>query len=161
MKRSALESLVRHGVRLAVMFVFLAGMAGLSRAQVPAASQPSPKAAASAASARTTSTEPQALSPAVPTRAMQMYAALPMSFEANAGQTDRRVKFLAHAPGYSLFLTSASGGSFAFLSRRRPRNHRAPATPLTIRNHLRVGIRPTPVQREIFRRQRGCRRCRE
>ena len=34
-----------------------------------------------------------------------MYAALPMSFEANAGQSDPRVKFLAHAPGYSLFLT--------------------------------------------------------
>ena len=35
-----------------------------------------------------------------------MYAALPMSFEANAGQSDPRVKFLAHAPGYSLFLTN-------------------------------------------------------
>ncbi len=106
MKDRVLETLVRHGVRLAVMFVFLADMAGLSRAQVPAASQPSPKAAASAASARTTSTEPQALSPAVPTRALQMYEALPMSFEANAGQSDPRVKFLAHAPGYSLFLTN-------------------------------------------------------
>lgn len=106
MKDRVLKTLVRHGVRLAVMFVFLAGMAGLSRAQVPAASQPSPKAAASAASARTTSTEPQALSPAVPTRALQMYEALPMSFEANAGQSDPRVKFLAHAPGYSLFLTN-------------------------------------------------------
>ncbi len=29
-----------------------------------------------------------------------------MSFEANAGQTDASVKFLAHAPGYSLFLTN-------------------------------------------------------
>ncbi|MGB6855631.1 MAG: SBBP repeat-containing protein, partial [Terracidiphilus sp.] len=35
-----------------------------------------------------------------------MYAALPMSFEANAGQTDSSVKFLVHAPGYSLFLTN-------------------------------------------------------
>ena len=106
MKDRVLKTFVRHGVRLAVLLVFLAGMAGLSRAQAAAAAQPSPKAAASAASARTTSTEPQALSPAVPTRAMQMYAALPMSFEANAGQTDPRVKFLAHAPGYSLFLTN-------------------------------------------------------
>jgi hypothetical protein len=46
-----------------------------------------------------------AISPAARVQAMQMYAALPMSFEANAGQTDPRVKFLAHAPGYTLFLT--------------------------------------------------------
>jgi hypothetical protein len=45
------------------------------------------------------------LSPELHTRAMQMYAALPMSFEANVGQSDSRVKFLAHATGYSLFLT--------------------------------------------------------
>ena len=37
--------------------------------------------------------------------AMKMYAALPMSFEANKGQSDPRVKFLAHAPSYTLFLT--------------------------------------------------------
>jgi uncharacterized repeat protein (TIGR01451 family) len=36
---------------------------------------------------------------------MKTYAALPMMFEANNGQTDSRVKFLAHAPGYTLFLT--------------------------------------------------------
>lgn len=33
------------------------------------------------------------------------YAKLPMSFEANQGQSADRVKFLAHASGYSLFLT--------------------------------------------------------
>jgi hypothetical protein len=38
--------------------------------------------------------------------AIQMYATLPMSFEANAGQSDPRVKFLVHAPEYSLFLTN-------------------------------------------------------
>jgi hypothetical protein len=31
---------------------------------------------------------------------------MPLSFEANAGQTDSRVKFLSRDPGYSLFLTS-------------------------------------------------------
>ena len=34
-----------------------------------------------------------------------MYAALPMTFEANDGQADSRVKFLSRAPGYTLFLT--------------------------------------------------------
>jgi MBG domain (YGX type)/Bacterial Ig-like domain (group 3)/Beta-propeller repeat len=38
-------------------------------------------------------------------RVMKTYAALPMMFEANNGQTDSRVKFLSHAPGYTLFLT--------------------------------------------------------
>lgn len=33
------------------------------------------------------------------------YGDLPLSFEANQGQTDPQVKFLARGPGYSLFLT--------------------------------------------------------
>src|SRR5258705_13947283 len=36
----------------------------------------------------------------------EAYGFLPLSFEANAGQTDRRVKFLARGQGYGLFLTS-------------------------------------------------------
>jgi hypothetical protein len=34
------------------------------------------------------------------------YGKLPMSFEANRGQTDRRVRFLSRGLGYGLFLTS-------------------------------------------------------
>src|SRR5438132_190789 len=34
------------------------------------------------------------------------YGNLPLAFEANAGQTDSRVKFLAQGAGYRLFLTS-------------------------------------------------------
>jgi hypothetical protein len=45
------------------------------------------------------------MSPLAPARAMKTFAALPMMFEANSGQTDARVKFLSHAPGYALFLT--------------------------------------------------------
>ena len=33
------------------------------------------------------------------------YGQLPLSFEANQGQTDSRVNFLSHGAGYSLFLT--------------------------------------------------------
>ena len=33
------------------------------------------------------------------------YAKLPLSFEANQGQTDNRVKFISHGRGYGLFLT--------------------------------------------------------
>src|SRR6185295_6306508 len=35
----------------------------------------------------------------------QAYGALPLSFEANQGQTDQRVKYLARGAGYNLFLT--------------------------------------------------------
>ena len=33
------------------------------------------------------------------------YGHLPLSFEANQGQSDAQVQFLAHGRGYSLFLT--------------------------------------------------------
>ncbi len=33
------------------------------------------------------------------------YAKLPLSFEANRGQTDPQVRFLSRGPGYTLFLT--------------------------------------------------------
>jgi hypothetical protein len=39
---------------------------------------------------------------------MESYGKLPLSFEANQGQTDPRVKFLSRGPGYSLFLTEDS-----------------------------------------------------
>jgi len=42
-----------------------------------------------------------------PSHAFQeSYGKLPLAFEANQGQSDPRVKFLAHGPGYSVFLTS-------------------------------------------------------
>jgi Tol biopolymer transport system component len=37
--------------------------------------------------------------------ARQAYGRMPLSFEANQGQTDAQVKYLAHGPGYNLFLT--------------------------------------------------------
>jgi hypothetical protein len=51
------------------------------------------------------------------------YAKLPLSFEANQGQTDQNVKFLSHGLGYALFLT----GDEAVLSlRSRSSVDRAP-----------------------------------
>jgi hypothetical protein len=43
--------------------------------------------------------------PAPSPRVMDSYGKLPLSFEANRGQTARQVKFLARGPGYTLFLT--------------------------------------------------------
>src|SRR5690348_13599813 len=38
-------------------------------------------------------------------RLLEGYAKLPLSFEANSGQTDPQVKFLSRGHGYTLFLT--------------------------------------------------------
>jgi hypothetical protein len=42
-------------------------------------------------------------------RAVESYGKLPLSFEANQGQTDPRVRFVAQGQGYTLFLTSDEG----------------------------------------------------
>ena len=47
--------------------------------------------------------EPEASAPA---NIKADYGKLPLSFEANQGQTDGKVKFLARGSGYALFLTS-------------------------------------------------------
>src|SRR5256885_1733993 len=39
-------------------------------------------------------------------RLVKNYGKLPLSFEANRGQTDPQVKFLSRGPGYTVFLTS-------------------------------------------------------
>ena len=43
--------------------------------------------------------------PKAQARILEQYGKLPLSFEANDGQTDSRVKFLSRTSGYSLFLT--------------------------------------------------------
>jgi hypothetical protein len=50
-------------------------------------------------------------------RVERTYLGLPLSFEANRGQTDARVKFLSRGQGYTLFLTRRGG---ALLALRRP-----------------------------------------
>src|SRR5258708_589872 len=48
----------------------------------------------------------------LPLGALDGYGKLPLSFEPNQGQTDAQVKFLAHVPGYTLFVCS-TGAVFA------------------------------------------------
>src|SRR5579859_7705546 len=74
-----------------IVFLMLLGLLGLST--------PSAKVGVGKAPSR----ETRATSSA---RALAQYARLPMSFERNEGQTDRRVKFLARGQGYGLFLTA-------------------------------------------------------
>jgi hypothetical protein len=51
-------------------------------------------------------------------RILEAYGKLPMAFEANRGQTDRRVKFLSLGSGYSVFLTANE----AVLALHKPAN---------------------------------------
>ncbi len=86
----------------------------------------------------------------------EAYGKLPLSFEANQGQTDRRVDFLTRGSGYTLFLTSAE----AVVALRKPvasntprrgnaslRNAEAketPAAPPTVVRMKLVGANPSP-----------------
>lgn len=54
-------------------------------------------------------------------RVVETYAKLPLSFEANQGQTDSEVRFLSRGSGYSLFLTSNEAVLSLKPSRGRPR----------------------------------------
>src|SRR5437588_1029144 len=55
-------------------------------------------------------------SPANAARLLDAYGRVPLSFEANQGQADSQVRYLARGDGYSLFLTDDG----AVLSLRRP-----------------------------------------
>jgi hypothetical protein len=75
----------------------------------------------------------------------EAYGRLPLSFEANRGQTDARVAFLARGPGYTLFLTPAG----AMLALRRPSASGADVAdaPAPVGAALRLqllGANPTP-----------------
>jgi membrane-bound inhibitor of C-type lysozyme len=69
-------------------------------------------------------------------RIQQNYAKLPLSFEANAGQTDGSVQFLARGPGYGLYLTSTE--AVMVLNQRS-----------TVRNQA-SGGRPGPASGDRF-----------
>src|SRR5437773_510939 len=51
-------------------------------------------------------TKPASSAEATQARLAESYGKIPLSFEANQGQTDPRVKFLSRGSGYTLFLTS-------------------------------------------------------
>lgn len=56
-------------------------------------------------SAASVAPKPATVTPSARGRVQASYAALPLSFEANHGQTDSQVKYMARGDGYILFLT--------------------------------------------------------
>src|SRR5579885_2181449 len=57
---------------------------------------------------------------------------LPISFEANQGQADSSVRFLAHGPGYSLFLTPTEALLALSASGQATLSSRDPASPAAV-----------------------------
>jgi hypothetical protein len=72
--------------------------------------------ATSAATAASAASQPGTVTPAARGRVQANYAALPLAFEQNQGQTDARVKYMARGNGYTLFLT-ADDAVFSLYSR--------------------------------------------
>ncbi|HEV2835252.1 MAG TPA: SBBP repeat-containing protein, partial [Pyrinomonadaceae bacterium] len=89
--------------------------------------------------AATNRRENAAANEATTAKARNAFARLPLSFEANHGQTDAQVLFLARGKGYGLFLT-ANGAVFSFTGLSTPlRMHfegAAPAPRITGVNQL-------------------------
>src|SRR5580765_7725178 len=83
---------------------------------------------------------------AVNPRIVESYGKLPLSFEANQGQTDSQVKFLSRGNGYTLFLTSAE----AVLSLQEPSARNGPlvsaqsAKSAAVLKMKLVGANPSP-----------------
>jgi YD repeat-containing protein len=88
---------------------------------LPLPSNGSPGLAAASAPGNPGMTPPAASTAPSPVRLAQVPERSPLAFEPNRGQTDAQVRFLARAPGYTLFLTATE----AVLVLPKP----APATP--------------------------------
>ncbi|HEY7126598.1 MAG TPA: hypothetical protein VH540_21860 [Ktedonobacterales bacterium] len=86
------------------------------------------------------------------------FGQVPISFEMNQGQTDSKVRFLAHAPGYSLFLTSTeallafsskshteAASSDRFGPALRSPSPSVPTTPAAVVGMQFIGASPQPA----------------
>src|SRR5437870_612170 len=105
-------------------------------------------------SSRAGSPKPLDSKPETVGRADALYGKLPMSFEANAGQADPRVKFIARGSASTLFLTSKG----AVLTLRTPAKKRdatvnglSPASRVTALRMQMIGANPAT---QVFGREK-------
>lgn len=87
------------------------------------------------------------------TTRLAQYGNLPLAFEVNQGQTDRRVRFLARGGGYTMFLT-ATGATLALARPRRSRvSHPRLSQSLFQRDGLGANTTPqrTPLDEAVVR----------
>jgi uncharacterized repeat protein (TIGR01451 family) len=136
------RSLSRVYVQLAVFGLFCSSCLAPGRSLHPAAKSVADNAPARQLVAQTDTAS--VVSRYTPAAGIQgdSYNKLPLSFEANRGQTDPRVKFLSRGPGYALFLTATE----AVLALNEPTlQHSTPNTrpPTVVRMQL-LGANPAP-----------------
>src|SRR5215207_8333523 len=130
------NSRARARVGLMLAFALTAGLLGFPSAasHKPASSGSGMLVGAANNSGQALSTHPPEPFAAVEARAQDAYGKLGLQFEANRGQTDEQVKFLARGAGYTLFLTSTE----AVLALRNSdcglRNNSAASTPAQFDN---------------------------
>src|SRR6266699_3030553 len=98
-------------------------------------------------------TKPASSAEATQARLADSYGKVPLSFEANRGQTDPRVKFLSRGSGYTLFLT----GDEAVLSLRSQESGAALSEAKGVRSQKQEGrpwsLVPSHLQRPTDRAQ--------
>ena len=96
-----------------------------------------------ATSSTTPLVAPQLPPPSAPAaqrpRVAENYGKLPLSFEANTGQTNSAVKFLSRGRGYTLFLTSDE--AVLELRRRKEGNRQLPPVSRKVRRTTDHGLR--------------------
>jgi len=100
------------------------------------------------AQAASAASQPPAAAPAARFRVQANYAALPLAFEQNQGQTDSQVKYMARGDGYILFL-AANDAVFSLQSRSsNTSTSRAPALANT-RQHTAQKVSAAVVRMQL------------
>lgn len=132
---------------IAIAIVAMLAMVGTGKLRVPAVKATNSLAAPSS--------QPPALSAQQRGRVRATLEALPLAFEANRGQTDPQVKYMARGNGYTVFLTpddtvfavhsssSSSSASGKFATRSAAKAVRASGPEITAAVHMKlVGANP-------------------
>ena len=125
--------MILGGTAIAACFVFISILIIETPLRVPAGKAGSADPllrSAAVVDDSVTGRAPQAAQP----RLQESYGKLPLSFEANQGQTDPQVKFLSRGSGYSLFLT----GSEAVLALKKPGARSQKPAALAFKSAIRV-----------------------
>ena len=78
------------------------------------------------------------------------YGKLPLSFEANQGQTDEQVKFLSRGGGYTLFLTSTEAVLVLRKAEAPPPQHATDAMPMTREPETAESSTPTVLRMKLL-----------
>src|SRR5215471_15202986 len=77
-----------------------------------------------------------------PGRVAETYGKVPMQFEANRGQADKAVRFLARGPGYGLYLTPKE--AVLVLAKPNDKASNEPSASVALRVSA-IGARPNPA----------------